>query len=258
MAKRETAVATVEPVETALAVIPQDLLDAQGAGTENVNPANMRPPRLQICQVGSAQAKKGNPKYIGGASEGDLFNSLTGELYERPLTFVVIQRLKTNYMQFDRGEVGKVLDYDVPSNDVRALPSKGPNGEWVKPIATQFDNYLVLLPATFEVVSLSFKSTGLAAARFLDSMLKYPLKIGATMIANPPAWARQFSLDTATKSGKGNSWATPQVVGAGVTPEEMRAAAATLYAQYKTIAVVVEHDENDVVSEAPDSDSIPF
>lgn len=257
MAKKETAVAVVEAQETALATIPQDLLDAQGAGTENIKASDVRPPRLQICQVGSAQIKKSNPKYIEGIQAGDLFNSLSGEKYEKPLKFFVIQRLPSTYRQFDRNELGKVLDYDIPEGDPRTIPTTV-NGKWTKPVATQFDSYLVMLPDTFEIVTLSFKSTGLKAARQLDSMLKIPLKIGATLVPRPPAWARSFTLDSAITSGKGNEWSTPVIGNAGVTPEDMRVAAASLYAQYKTIAVVVEHDENDAVSEAPDSDSIPF
>jgi hypothetical protein len=256
MAKRETAVATVEPVETALATVPQDLLDAQGAGTEHVDTTNIRPPRLQICQSGSAQFKN-TPKHIEGIREGDLFNSLTNEIYPKPLKFIVIQRLKTNYMQFKPGELGVVLDYDVPAGDPRTKPTLDDKGRWKdKPVATQFDNYLVLLPESLEILALSFKGTGLSGSRQLDSLLSIPLKIDGTIIPKPPAWAKTFTLSTADKSGKGQTWSTPVVTGAGVTPVELRLAAQSLYLQYQKVQVVLDHDE--AVTDAPDDSDISF
>ena len=116
----ELQVAGTQP--NSLATVPQDLLDMQGAGTENIKGSDVRPPRLSICQTGSAQFKK-TEKHIGGIEEGDLFNSLSSEVYPRPLTFVVIQRLNTNYLQFDKDNLGKVLDFDVAADDPRAKPS---------------------------------------------------------------------------------------------------------------------------------------
>jgi hypothetical protein len=160
-------------------------------------------------------------------------------------------------MQFDKGEVGRVIDYDIPASDPRTKNTFDGAGNWVKPVATQFDNFLVLLPDTLEILSLSFKSTGLQASKFLDNMLRTPLKIAGELITKPSAWFRQYTLSTVTKEGKGNSWATPKVEPAGIPNEGIRLAAESLYEQYKRVQVVVDNAD-EATTDAPDDDEIKF
>jgi hypothetical protein len=262
MAKpRETALATaVSEQPTALVPVSpdDDLLAYAGAGTDLVRPSDVRPPRLSLCQDGTPQRKRGNPKYIEGLEDGMYFNSLSQEIYGRgPLPIIVIQKLKTNYMQFTPGELGKVLDYDIPEGDPRTRPTLGPDGKWAaKPVATQFDNYLILLPNTGEVMTLSFKSTALVSARQLDSFLAYPMKVGATILTPPPAWARTYHLTTGAKSGAGNTWTIPKVNLVGTTAPDLRAAAASLFDQYAKVTVVVDPEGH--AEDVPDDDTVPF
>jgi hypothetical protein len=123
-------------------------------------------------------------------------------------------------------------------------------------VATQFDNYLILLPNTGEVMTLSFKSTALASARQLDSFLAYSMKVGAMILTQPPAWARTYHLTTGTKSGAGNTWTIPKVNLAGTTAPDLRAAAASLFDQYAKVTVVVDPEGH--AEDVPDDDTVPF
>lgn len=66
---------------TASAQLPAHLQVGNGLGNENVNADSLTLPRIDIIQMLSPQKQKTSPKYIEGAKDGDLFNTLTGELY---------------------------------------------------------------------------------------------------------------------------------------------------------------------------------
>ena len=54
-----------------------------GKGLQNVSNDDITIPRLAIIQSGSPQRKKKDEKYIEGAEEGMIFNTVTNEVYEK-------------------------------------------------------------------------------------------------------------------------------------------------------------------------------
>ena len=78
MATKEVAKATAGEV----LVLDDDDLLSEGTGLESVGTEDYALPFLRIIQSGSPQLKKSDPnKYIDGAEEGMLFNTLTNEYY---------------------------------------------------------------------------------------------------------------------------------------------------------------------------------
>lgn len=73
--KGSAGVATVEEV-------PEFLKAHAGEGNENVTRNDMVLPRIGIIQALSPQIKRNDPAYIPGAEQGDIFNTLTGDLYK--------------------------------------------------------------------------------------------------------------------------------------------------------------------------------
>jgi len=59
----------------------QDFGEFAGVGMENVTSADTMIPFLGICQKDSKQLDKDEANYIEGAVEGDLFNTVTNELF---------------------------------------------------------------------------------------------------------------------------------------------------------------------------------
>lgn len=257
MAKKqqeETALATVTPAETALATVPQDLIEDAGRGTENIGADDVRPPRLLVCQSQSPyRERKNTDKSIAGLDEPMMFNDLTGEIYgEGPLKFVVITKLGVRGVQF--GADNKVLDFNVPLDDARmqfttatqdSADGKIKRGDRVKPVATKFCDYLIFLVDQQELVALSMKGGQLKVATTLDSLVKLPLKLGKTLIAKPPAWARQFTLSTKVVNENGYSFAKLTVAQAGLAADETRAIARAIADTYAKKKVVVAVDEDD-------------
>lgn len=59
-------------------------------GSEEVEATDITLPRIGIIQALSPQLKKTDPKYIAGCEQGQLFNTLTSEIYAEGVTFVPV------------------------------------------------------------------------------------------------------------------------------------------------------------------------
>lgn len=255
----------VAKAETTTLALPADLEGHQGHGTEGIGAQDVRPPRLVLAQSGSPQTKKIDEKYIPGLTEGDLFNDLTRAIYKRPLEFVVVKYLGKRAIEFyteeERKQNGgqKVKDANVPLTDPRCQPTFDKAGDWVPPIADIFADYLVFLPATTEIVTLSFKNKDLSrngAATQLNSLMKYILNLDGVVLTNPPAWARSFQLDTAGKTDGQHSWSVLLVKTIGVAPVETRKVAASLYSQFQDANIVVDAEQEPEAK--PEPANVPF
>ena len=258
--------------ETALAV-PEDMKDHLGHGTEGIGAGDVRPPRLALAQGGSKQVKKNEESYIEGLAEGDLFNDLTNAIYEPPVKFVVVRYLGRRAVEYysdeEKKKTGQIVkDRAVELDDHRCQSTTDAAGAWVKPIADIFADYLVFLPDTTEIVSLTFKNADLSrngAATQLNSLMKYILKLDDVVLTNTPAWARTFQLGSAGKSDGVYNWAVHTMKLVGVTPVEMRKIAANIFDDYQAANVVIEEPEDAPethTDEAPAAakvdDDVPF
>lgn len=76
-------------------------------GSEGVTTNDLSLPRLSIIQDLSPQRKKDKAEYIEGASEGMIFNTATGELYEKGQVIVVPAFFRAEYTVWkDRDQGG--------------------------------------------------------------------------------------------------------------------------------------------------------
>ena len=261
--KDETAMA--KRGETALAV-PDDMKDHLGHGTEGIGAGDVRPPRLALAQSGHPQTKKNDEKYIDGLAEGDLFNDLTNAIYKRPVKIVVVRYLGRRALEFYSDEEKKrtgqiVKDREVPLDDPRCQPTTKEDGTWVPPVADIFADYLVFLPDTCEIVSLTLKNADLArngVGTQLNSLMKYILKLDGVVLTNPPAWARAFTLDSAGKSDGVYNWAVHTLKLVGVTDVATRKIAANIFDDYEKANVVVEDAEKDAPAKKVEDKDVPF
>lgn len=111
-AKPSTAVA--RPASTAVSKPRDENLPAyikQGGparGSENVDTTDLVIPRLELAQALSPCLKKGDAGYIEGAEQGDIFNTVTRELYKAENGVLVIPILyKKEYLVWkDRKQGG--------------------------------------------------------------------------------------------------------------------------------------------------------
>jgi hypothetical protein len=228
-----------------------DLVQNEGVGTESIGIDDVRPPRLMLCQSGSPQRKPDNPKQIPGLQELDLFNSLSGEIYGRSVRVVVVRTLGDHWVEFNDDLT--VADPNVPEGDPRTEWTTDEEGNRVKPVATQFYDYLLWLIDHNEIVTFSFKSTQITNAIKLNGLLKLPLKVGAKVIMNPPAWARVYKLDSKMENKNNYAYGGYNLSTDGITPPDVRAMVQGLHATYaKLNADEVVRREDDAADNAVD------
>jgi len=181
----------------------------QGAeGTEHLRKEDLQLPRLALAQQMSPQLLEGDPKFVTGLKFGDLFNTLTGDVYGKgPISFAVIRADAPRGVEFNPlSEGGGIKDFHVPLTDPRML--FGPNGE--KPIATKFYDYILILLPQKEMVALSLKSSALTVAKQLNALMKF---------RRSPVWTGLYTLTTSVQKNAKGSFAVYQVKNSGWVPE---------------------------------------
>jgi len=76
------AVAQKEKTEVAVSNLSSLLEEEAGAGLENFTTDDMQIPFIRILQALSPQLNKQDSMYIKGAEQGDIFNTVTQEVYK--------------------------------------------------------------------------------------------------------------------------------------------------------------------------------
>lgn len=154
--------------------------EGEKRGADNIQNSDIKPPALRLAQAMSPEVKRSEPEYIDGLREGDLFNSITQQIYgDTPVHFLVINYLGHRNVQFDPNDRKVVIDGDVPDNDPRcSFTTKVVDGKVVKqkPVATTFKDFLILLLPEGQdpqVMTLTLKSTQLKKATRLLSTLQF-------------------------------------------------------------------------------------
>lgn len=71
-------------------------------GSEDVGMQDIILPRIDVLQAISPQVKKKDPKYIEGAEQGQIFNTVTGELYGDSLVFIPVKFVREFIIWKDR------------------------------------------------------------------------------------------------------------------------------------------------------------
>lgn len=247
MAKKDDALTAPSDVKTALATAATaDSTDIRG---KDFDMADVQWPRLALAQKTSPQIDPGKPDaYIDGLRQTQMFNTLTHENYGNgPLRFAVIRTSK-HAMEFDADS--KVVRRHVPLDDKALQFTTDANGKSVKPKATLFQNYLILLEDG-SIAVLSMKGTQHKVASHLNSLLLF--RKGA-------AWDGLFSVTSMSKTHGPFTAATMVIAPAGPTPEALRQEAERWYDRTANFA---ERMQEETVSQEPlekdsDPDGIPF
>ena len=173
-------------MKTDALAIPSYISESR-AGLENVGKEQLSFPRISIAQDSSPSTKKKSSEYIDGIEAGDLFNTLTREIYTRPLTVVPILFFHS-YIKFrpqdQGGGVLRMADSSANINPEELV--FGPNGE--KPLWTTLWNFLVFLPETQEVAVVSMKSTSTKIAKAWLSL--------QALFGKRAAFSRYYQLET--------------------------------------------------------------
>lgn len=215
---------------------PSYIADGDARGTEHLTKDDLQMPRLAVAQKTSHELEPDHPRYIDGLKFLDLFNSLTGEIHGRgPLEFVVVRADPPRYIEFNPLEQGGgVKDFNVPPNDPRTQFTTDADGKSVPPVATKFYDFIVLMLPSLEPIALSFKSSGLKAAKQLNTYMK---------LRGGPIFAGKYVLTSAMASNAKGAYAVYQIKPAGFVDEQTYHAAEAAFGSFRDRAITVDRGE---------------
>ena len=83
-------VAQKKTTEVVVSELDKLLEEDSGAGLENFTTEDMQIPFIRILQALSPQLNKQDPLYIKGAEQGDIFNTVSGEIYKADTGLTVV------------------------------------------------------------------------------------------------------------------------------------------------------------------------
>ena len=111
-----TAVAKAKGVDVSTDVL-DDIFETAGDGA-SFDASEMQIPFVRILQAMSPQLSKKKPEFIEGASQGDLFNTVTGQYWDGEEGVTVIPCYQTTkYLEFVPREQGGGYMGEIPAND---------------------------------------------------------------------------------------------------------------------------------------------
>lgn len=241
-----TALTTQPKTNEALAVAAGvDTKDRRGK--ENIQADEILLPRIAGAQKTSPQIDDTSDQRIPGLKMFEMFNTLTNEVYGNgPLKFAVIRKLPFKAMQFEP-DGGPVVDFDVPQGDPRLKFTTDDAGKRVRPIATEFREYLIILEDG-SIAALSFKSTQIKVAAKLDSLQQF--RPGA-------AWAGMYSLTSKGKVFAKGAATQFNVIPAGPTPDHLIKIADEVFENTKHTKIDVQRDTTSGEDDFEDTEGKP-
>lgn len=176
--------AVVDKGTLAVTKAPDYMADAGREGLETLTRDDVSIARLALAQPLSPEVTEGDPKLIEGLKPGDLFNSVTKEIYGTEVHVQILRKDAPRAMEWrDINSGGGIIDKDVPLDDERL--KWGPNGE--KPVAMLYRDYIARLLPIGELIALSFKSSGIKVAKMLNGLI---------VLRNKPIYAGRYAITT--------------------------------------------------------------
>jgi hypothetical protein len=226
MAKPGTAVATVPSTNSALAVpseIGSALLQHAGAGMEEASAKDYALPFLKLTQALSPQLKPLDPSFIQGLQAGDIFNSVTGEIYKPAEGVEVIMcHFSKAWLEFKPNRGGYVAQYES-LEDAKANALQGND-------IVEVSNHFVLerrKDGTLGQAVVSMKMTQLKVSRLWMSKIGDVRLMDGGVRKPAPSFAKRWRLTSVNDRGQKGDYAQFKVEDAGwVTPAELNEALA--------------------------------
>ena len=252
--KKKLAESTSDVVKTGPAGVlterPDFLKKGGTAGRENITAEDITLPRLEMVQALSEAWQEGKPGFVPGAKVGDLVNSVTKDVYPRPVLFIPVQFVKQfNIWKLRKFGGGFMGTYSNHAEAQTELAQRVPPAE--------FDQYEILdtpvfygLIPVFEGedmidvhrISISMPRTKAKHARRLNSLID---------MTHEDAYNRVYAISTVEDRNKQNQeFRNLSIDQLGYPNEEMVVAAEAFYAQIKR-GVKVKVDQSGATDDAP-------
>lgn len=265
------AVATKKNAELSTDLM-DDIFETAGDGAA-FSADEMQIPFVRILQALSPQLNKNKPEFIKGASSGDLFNTVTGEVWEGDEGMVVIPCYQvTKYLEFTPREEGGGFRGEIASDDPILQRTTRAGAKEVLPTGNELvksDQHYCLIvgadgvaqPAVIDMKSSQLKVSRRWKTKIAMQKVKNP-KTGQQ--ATPALYATMWRLRTVEESNDQGSWGNFNVELEGLVSDrnlfmEAKAFRESIAAGEVKAAKDPEHQESQVNSRSAEAeDEIPF
>lgn len=233
--------------EKNLAIVPEFLKAKNNAprGLEEIKTQDILMPRLCIAQPLSPEIDDDSPKRIAKLAAGDLFNSLTGEIYGKTVKTVPLFQFYTFIEFVPREEGGGVRAFYNKEAEVPAGHLDFINDE--KPVVTKFQNMMAILvkkEGGMEPIVISFKSSGLKVARKWAGLIRQ---------SGRDAFAKVYDLVTTKEKNDKGAWFGANIKPLQWVPEEFYLAAEQYFNNLKAAGIQVDTSGMDGEAAEPGS-----
>lgn len=207
-----TAVATKAQTDLSTEVM-DDIFQTAGDGAY-YDPSEMQIPFVRVLQALSPQLNKNKPEFIKGAAAGDIFNTVTGEMWtgDQGITVIPVYQV-TKYLEFvPRSQGGGFKGERHPSDpDLQRTTRDGskellPNGnELVKT-----DQHFCLIlgdDGSYQPAIVDMKSTSLKVSkRWKTQINMQKVKSPDGRMLTPALYATMWKLAVVEESNDQGSW----------------------------------------------------
>jgi len=142
-------------------------------GSEDVTQEDITLPRIEVLQALSPKSKRNDPKYIEGAEQGMIFNTISGELYGGEIVFIPIVFRKEWIIWQSRKSGGGFVGTFPTEDDAEAARAEleNPDDHEVNLHAVNFV-YLVRDDGALEEAVLSWSRSKLKVSRKLNALVQ--------------------------------------------------------------------------------------
>ena len=245
-----------------------DILEFAGEGAA-FGADEMQIPFIRALQALSPQLNKKKPEYIDGAEQGDLFNTVTGQVWkgEEGVTIIPCYQV-TKYLEFTPRDMGGGFRGEIsPTNPVLQQTTRQGSKELLptgNELVKSDQHYCLVLDGegSFQPAVIDMKSTQLKVSRRLKTQIamqkiKHP-KTG--QMITPPLFATEWKITTVEESNDQGSWFNPSVEKVGLVGERdlMLEAKAFRDSVAAGDAKAVAEESVPTSSSVEQDDSIPF
>jgi hypothetical protein len=191
-----------------------ELEGVEGAGlSDNVEDRGI--PRIAIAQKGSKQVNKKEPKFINGLEVGNVFNTLTGEMWDAegeglPILPCFMRVIWNEWTPQDAGGgFHGSHPRDCNKQAMGAKPREGrrdifdlPNGNEL--ILTH--DYYCVIPESWTHCVIGMKSTDLSASQTLQGLIGARKAMIKNRMIELPAYEKVFTLRTVYDKNDSGDW----------------------------------------------------
>ena len=181
-----------------------------GAGLENITTEDMQIPFIRIIQAISPQLQKDDPLYIKGAEQGDIFNTVSQEIYKQDEGVVVVPAFfEKKFLEFQLRSSGGgfVRELAADDKDITMTSREGtiemlPNGNEL----VRTHQHLVIAKSADGTIApsvLDMKKTQLKVSRRWNTLKNSArLPSGALM----PIYGTAWQLTTVLEANDQGKW----------------------------------------------------